>query len=98
MARLPGKRLRQRHAFVFRLVGEHRAVDHVADGVDTVHTGLEMPIGRTRPRSSSLTPASSRPRSCGVGNTADAHQHHIGFQNLRITTLGWFDRDFQDLA
>ena len=57
--------------------------DHVADGVDAGHVGREVLIDLTmRPRSSSLTPASSRPSPSRVGHAADRDQHDVGLERL----------------
>ena len=66
-------------AFLFGLVGEHRAGDAIADRVDAVGRGAEVIIDRDAARLSGWMPTASRPRPSVYGTrpTATSTRSHL---------------------
>ena len=91
MARLACENFGHRNAFILRLVGEHGATDHVADGIDSLNAGCEVIIDLDAATFISATPASFAAEPFGVGHAANGDEHHIGFQRFSRAAGGGFD-------
>ncbi len=49
MARLASEAFSHRHAFIFGFVRQHRAVDHVANGINALDIGTPMTVSHDLP-------------------------------------------------
>ena len=79
MSGLAGENLRHRHAFVLRLVRQHRSRDNVADGIDAGHAGGEVRIDDDAPFVVLSDTDGFEAESFGKRNAADRDEHDVGF-------------------
>src|SRR6185295_4039534 len=80
VAGLAAQDLGHRHAFVLGLVGQHRAGNHVADGVDAGNAGLKVLVDDDAAPVVELHSPAIEAEAVGVGHPADGDQHHVGLQ------------------
>ena len=90
--------LGDRDAFVLALVRQHRPADHIADGVDALHIGLEMIVDHDAAALVERDARFLQPETFGVGHAADRDQHHIGVERLGLAALRRLDLHLQLLA
>jgi hypothetical protein len=76
-----------RHAFVFGLMGQHRACNSVADGVKACDIGGVMGIGFDRTARAHFNPQSFKPKACGIGFAPGGKQDDIG-ADRRLDPVG----------
>ena len=98
MARLPCQNLGHGDAFVFGLVGQHGALDHVADGIDAGDAGCEFLIDRDPPAIVGLDLKLGEPEALGVGYAPHRDQHDIAVKRLRLAAARWLKRQLHALA
>ena len=79
---LAGDDLGDGDAFVLRLVGEHRAGDDVADGVDAGDVGGVMPVDDDAAAIIARDPDAVEAEPFGVGNPSDRDQDGVGLDLL----------------
>ncbi len=90
MRLLAGEHLCECIALVFRLVGEHRARDGVADGVDARHAGREMRVGLHAAALVERDADRVQPEARDMRPAADREQHHVGADRLGRAARGGF--------
>src|SRR5699024_6115073 len=83
-------RLDAGHAVLLGLVGEHRARDDVADGVEALGAGAEGGVALHAAALVALHPARLQPQALGVGLAADGDQDTVGLD--RVLALDLHDR------
>ena len=72
-------------------MGEHRARDHVADGVDAGCVAGEMLIHDDAAAIVLLHADALEPEALRVGHAANRDQHHVRLDGLRGAAGGRFD-------
>ena len=87
MGRLPRHRLDRGDAFIFRLMGQHRAGDDVANGVDAGNAGLKPGIDFHPASFIEIDPHLIQPQTLRVGHPADGHQNHVAFDLFTIAAF-----------
>ncbi len=87
MGRLAGHRLDGGDALFLGLVGQHGAVDDVADGIDARHVGLEAGVGLDPAALVDLDAGLLEPKAVGVRHPADGHQDGVAFDLFLIAAL-----------
>ncbi len=75
------------HAFVFRLVGEHRATHHVADGPQARHLGLAVVVHLDEAARVHAQAHRFQIQVVGVRHAADGHDQAVHFQRLGLAVL-----------
>ena len=75
------------HALVLGLVGEHRALDHVTDGVDAVHRRLPVVVDGDLAALRHLDPQRVQPQPFGKRLAAGRDQHHVGIDGMFAVVL-----------
>src|SRR5690606_24480167 len=80
-------------AFVLGLVSQHRAADHVADGVDAGHARAELVVDVDAAALVELHASLLQSESLGVRTAADGEQDDVAFDDLGLAALGRLDRD-----
>ena len=78
MARLAGEDFGHGHALILGLVGQHRAGNGIADGVETLDIGGKMGIGLDLAARQHRDPQRLQPQTGGVGFAARGQQHDVG--------------------
>ncbi len=77
----------QHNTFIHRLVGEHRAVDQVADGIDVRHVGLVVVVDFDPPVFVQFDLRFIKSQSFSTGFTASGNQHLVAGQRLCSLSL-----------
>ena len=94
VARLARENLRRGHALVLGLVGQHRPGDHVADGIDAGHAGLEVRVDHDALPVVELDARGFKSETFGVGHAPDRYQHHVRIDRRDRAVAGRrLDRD-----
>ncbi len=95
VAGLAGEDLGHRHALVLGLVRQHRPGDHVADGVDAGHIGLEVRVDDDALPVVERHADGLEAEPLGVGHATDGDQHHVGLHHHAVGAAGRcrLDRD-----
>ena len=93
MARLSREDFRECDAFIFRLVGEHRPFDDVADGIDAGNSGGVVMIDLDAPARVLLNAHRFEAQALSVGHAAHRHEHDIRLDLLRSAARGRFNRE-----
>jgi len=70
------------HAFVFGFVGQHRAFDHVTDGIDARHVCAPLPICRDLSAFGQLDASGVQTQTLVIGATTCCHQDHVCIQSF----------------
>ena len=83
---LAGDDLGDSDAFILRLVGEHRAGDHVADGVDAWDIGGVMPIDADAAAIIARDADGIEAEAFGIGHTPDRDQRGIDRKSTRLNS------------
>ncbi len=73
------------------LVGQHRAVDHVTDGIDILDRCLETRIDLDAAAFGQSDAGLFQPQPVGCRMTADGDKRHIGLDRLGIAATGRLD-------
>src|SRR6266568_2698259 len=77
LRRLAGQPLGEYHPLLHRLVGQHWALDEVADGVDARRRGLVVVVYLNYTMVSQLYPRLGKAKPVDKRPTADRHQHLV---------------------
>ena len=85
------------HAFIFRLMREHRATHNVANGVNASNIGRKMIVDDHAP-AIHRNACSFQTEIIGVRTTTRRHQHNIGFERNSCTARNRFERHSAALA
>ncbi len=94
MAMPPGDLLSDRHAFVFRLMGQHWPFGDIANGVDAGDIGLPACVGH---HEAALSRNAQRlqPQAFGIGPPSCRHQNDIRIYLMLAFILALLIGDFQ---
>ncbi len=87
VAMLARNRVGDGHAFVFGLVGQHRAFDHVTNGVDARHVGGPMGIGCDLAALGQFHTQRVQTQTFGIRLTAGCNQHNIRVNDFFVAAL-----------
>src|SRR5690349_18326001 len=79
---LTGDQLDARDTFFFGLVSQHRASDHVSDGIDAGHIRPVVAIGHDESATIPLDPDLVETEALGIGDAAGREQNAIRAQWL----------------
>src|SRR5690606_18889620 len=93
MASLTGDDLGNGNAFFLSLVREHRAGNHVADGVDARHVSAQMSVDLHAAALINLDTGFLKTQTCRVGLAARGHQNNVCFDGFAITALCRLEAD-----
>ena len=77
---MPGQDFGQRHAFIFGLVGQHRAHDRITDGIEARDVGREMGVGLDLAARQHFDPQRLQPKARSIGLAARGHQDDVGVE------------------
>ena len=72
---------------------QHRALDHVADGIDAGNVGLVVTVDFNAAAAIERDARLSKTETVGVGLAASGDQNHIGFQRFSCAALDRLERD-----
>ncbi|KUP94357.1 hypothetical protein TRIHO_06760 [Tritonibacter horizontis] len=75
------------HAFVFGLMGQHRPLDDVADGVDALDVGGPVAVGGDLAAFGHLDPQRIKAEALRIGFAPGGNQHHIGVEGFFVAAL-----------
>ena len=92
MTLLAGEGLDAGHTVLARLVREHGPVDHVADGIDAGHRGLEVAVDGNAAALGHLHADLVQAEALHEGAAADRNQDDVGFQRLGRAAFRGLDR------
>ena len=91
MAALAAKDFRDGNALILGLVCQHRAGNHIADGIDAGHRGLEMLVGFHTAAVIHLDTGLFQAEAVGIWLATNGHQYDVGLDRLGIAALGRFN-------
>ena len=75
------------HALVLGLVGQHRALDRVANGIDAGNVGTPLGVGGDLAALGHLHAQRFQPQPVGKGLAAGGDQHHLGLGRVFAAVL-----------
>ncbi|EGE56106.1 hypothetical protein RHECNPAF_750070 [Rhizobium etli CNPAF512] len=98
VAMLAGEDFGQRHTLVFRLVRQHRTLDHIADRIDAGDIGLEVTVDLD---TAAIVECNTRffeaePRRIGLAAGGD--QHDFGIEHHLVSALDRLEGDLGALV